>query len=321
MSVICGIYKIENLINGKSYIGQSVNIKSRWRQHKTTAFNSSSSSYNYPLYQAIRKYGLENFNFSIIEQCDISSLNERETYWIQKYNSFNNGYNQNEGGSNAGHFIKLSKEKVLEIIEVLKTSKENSETIGAQFGVSGRTIRSINTGEQSPQEGISYPIRDTLCSKNKYFCTLCDKEISNTSKYCSDCYKKIQSDLINCPSRDELLKDIYFNGFQNVAKEYNHSIKLIKTWCKNLGLPTTRKELNLIYEQENNLIKKPKKYFSVQQIDPRTNEIVNTFLSTGDAARALGKKKGSHISEACNGILKQAYGYKWRYILRQSPSG
>lgn len=58
-----GIYKIQNLINGKIYIGQSKNIEKRWLRHKTTAFNKNDHSYNLPLYRAIRKYGLENFSF------------------------------------------------------------------------------------------------------------------------------------------------------------------------------------------------------------------------------------------------------------------
>ena len=63
-----GIYKIENLVNGKCYIGQSKYIEKRWTDHKSNAFNSiQKDQYKYPLYRAIRKYGLENFSFEVIE--------------------------------------------------------------------------------------------------------------------------------------------------------------------------------------------------------------------------------------------------------------
>ena len=89
-----GIYKIENLINHKIYIGQSVNIEKRWQKHKSAVFNKNDKGYEYPLYRAIRKYGIDNFSFSIIEKCSDLELNDREVYWIDYYNSFFEGYNQ-----------------------------------------------------------------------------------------------------------------------------------------------------------------------------------------------------------------------------------
>lgn len=169
MEIICGIYKIENLINNKCYIGQSVNIKRRWKAHKEASKNIKNKTYDFPLYKAIRKYGLENFSFEILEICSENLLNEKEKYYVKYFDSYNNGYNQDEGGNSCSHYIKLSKEKVLEIINYLKVSKENSEVIGEKFGVSGRTIRAINSGEESPQNGISYPIREKLFLLDKTY--------------------------------------------------------------------------------------------------------------------------------------------------------
>lgn len=97
----CGIYKITNLIDEKVYIGQSINIPTRWAAHKSSAFRTNCKAYNSPLYRAIRKYGLDNFEFSIIEYCSPEQLNEREVYWIKVYDSFKNdekGYNLTPGG-------------------------------------------------------------------------------------------------------------------------------------------------------------------------------------------------------------------------------
>lgn len=47
----------------------------------------------------MNKYGISNFTFEIIEECDKQSLNEREIYWIEYYDSFHNGYNMTIGGT------------------------------------------------------------------------------------------------------------------------------------------------------------------------------------------------------------------------------
>ena len=86
------IYKITNKVNGKSYIGQTRNsVEFRWRQHKN-------NKNGYALHAAIRKYGAENFEVETLEKCDISRLDEREIYYIDKYDTFNNGYNLSKGG-------------------------------------------------------------------------------------------------------------------------------------------------------------------------------------------------------------------------------
>jgi len=89
----CGIYLITNLINGKQYVGQSIGIAHRWIEHKN-------SKENYPISKAIRKYGKDNFKFEIIENCLPKDLDEKEMYYIKKYNTIvPNGYNITYGGS------------------------------------------------------------------------------------------------------------------------------------------------------------------------------------------------------------------------------
>ena len=95
---MCGIYKIQNLINGKIYIGQSVDIDYRFRNHKSESFNPKSNAYDTAIHRAIRKYGVENFLFDIVEECCQDELREREIYWINYYGSFGNGYNLTTGG-------------------------------------------------------------------------------------------------------------------------------------------------------------------------------------------------------------------------------
>ena len=81
------IYVWFNTLNGKCYVGQTINEKDRYRKHIQDSFNRNSRGYNYHLHRAIRKYGLENFE-----------------YYINKYDSFKNGYNMTEGGDGVkGH--------------------------------------------------------------------------------------------------------------------------------------------------------------------------------------------------------------------------
>ena len=91
-----GIYKITNKTNNKCYIGQSVDIQARWNKHLSTY--SLNSAPNYELYRAMKKYGASQFIFEIIEECRQEELNEKEKYWIEYYDSFNNGYNMTIGG-------------------------------------------------------------------------------------------------------------------------------------------------------------------------------------------------------------------------------
>lgn len=98
------IYKIENKINKKIYIGQTINFKQRKNYHKEEAFREKSKAYNRPLYKDIREFGIENFEITIIDTADtLEELNEKEKFWINKFDCYqrnNKGYNQIKGGLN-----------------------------------------------------------------------------------------------------------------------------------------------------------------------------------------------------------------------------
>lgn len=95
-----GIYLITNKVNGKKYVGQSIDIEKRWKDHIRDSKKSE-----YTIHKAIRKYGVENFEFSVLEECSVDKLDEREIYWISELDTFNNGYNMTLGGE--GHILYL----------------------------------------------------------------------------------------------------------------------------------------------------------------------------------------------------------------------
>ena len=95
------IYSITNDINGMQYVGKTiVSLQERMRQHKSDAYSDihGAKTEKRPLYNAIRKYGFEHFHMDLIEECPIDVLSEREIYWINELNTYNNGYNATRGG-------------------------------------------------------------------------------------------------------------------------------------------------------------------------------------------------------------------------------
>lgn len=127
MKKVHGIYKITNKINGKSYIGQSVNIDKRIKAHLWAYNKEHLPTYNYHLYQAFRKYGIDNFEISILETIDTidkNLLNELEIKYIQLYDSYHSGYNMTIGGDGMDHIkhsgeynshVKLTQQDIIDI--------------------------------------------------------------------------------------------------------------------------------------------------------------------------------------------------------------
>ena len=133
------IYKITNTINGKSYIGQTIqNVKERFYQHCATKCSKAVS--NMAIHRAIKKYGKSNFTVEVIEEIDSANLNDRERYWIKYYNSYNNGYNSTKGGQDG---CKPFKDLDVEsIIKEYNTGK-SLRTLGTIFKVDKQTIKDL----------------------------------------------------------------------------------------------------------------------------------------------------------------------------------
>lgn len=95
----CGIYKITNIITKEVYIGQSLDCCDRWKQHCKNALGVGTSTGESKLYRSMKKEGLNNFTFEILEECDSKYLDEKEKYYIDLYDSYNFGLNGNRGNN------------------------------------------------------------------------------------------------------------------------------------------------------------------------------------------------------------------------------
>ncbi len=189
MSKICGIYKITSP-TGKIYIGQSVDIKSRWSKHKWSSLRCCSTI----LYRSIRKYGFDNHTFEIIKECKKSELNKLERTYIEKYNTFesNHGMNLTKGGDSN---VVLSKST---IEKIRRASKGNKNSLGMRHSDEAKEkLRIARTGVKKSEEtrrkiseghiGKKYPNRKRYSEEYKAECsrkrTGKKNKINGTSKY------------------------------------------------------------------------------------------------------------------------------------------
>jgi group I intron endonuclease len=131
----CEIYKITNLANGKIYVGQAVShilnhkryrpygYEGRFRCHISEAFSQKKNQSHY-LNNAIRKYGVNEFNVELIEYCEIEKADEREIYYIKTLNSlYPNGYNLKNGGNIFTHSEESKKRVSNGVINYFKDKK------------------------------------------------------------------------------------------------------------------------------------------------------------------------------------------------------
>ena len=301
-----GIYKYTNKITNEVYIGQARNLKSRYKQHERNYINNNkhNKEYNSLLHQKMREYGYDNFDYEIITECSIDDLNKLEIYYINYYDSiFPKGYNVAAGGSNGGHPNALNNiNEVYEIIDLLKSSTLSNTEIGEIYHISDQAVSDINCGRVWKQDGLKYPIRDKIHKKVLYYCKDCGIVLSGRTKT-GMCQKCIAKNITKKPSDQQLRQDITNANYTIISKKYGVSDKTIKKWCLSYGIEIKK-------QQKKDKVIKP--HYLVQQYS-LSNELINTFNSTREAARSLGKTH-QHIQEACQGKRKSAYGYFWKYL-------
>lgn len=296
-----GIYKITNLINNKIYIGQSTHIKTRWKSHQNDYNNSNSSGYNTMLYNAMRKYGIENFKFEILEECNLEELNNKECYWIKYYNTYIgfencNGYNMTLGGNYSSPHSLLTYNQVEEIKNLLMNSSISQTELGEQYGVSSMTISDINRGIIWVDDSLNYPLRKINIRKGRL------EKINITKEELYDLLIQNQG------------------NFSLTGRQLGVNRHTISRWCINFGIPSKSSDYKtptkIRKNKDNgNYTNKNK---PVCMLDKNTNQVIKRFDSLVEASYFLNKPAAaSHISSVCYGNAKTAYGYKWTWDIEE----
>lgn len=300
---ISGIYKIECLVNGKVYIGQSVDINRRLRTHKSMLKNNNHKN-NY-LQRSWNKHSEENFTFEIIENCK-ENICEREIYWIDFYNSLKDGYNLTAGGLGGqlgSTWTEERKEHIRNKLYGKKLSKETKTKI--KLSRIGKTL------------STETKLKISMSLKDKY--KNGEINMDNIKHYGKDNSKSVQVYQFDINTLKIINK---FNCILD-AEKYIGVIGIndcINKKQRSAGGFYWQRVDDTINDKYIGLKKRttPNKSISVYQIDVNSGNIINTFDSIADANVFIGKpRKSGDISATCSGKQKTSGGYIWRYANKE----
>lgn len=311
---LAGIYIIKNNVNGKCYVGQSVNLRSRIKDHIR---NAKKLTIDLPIYRAIKKHGFHNFTIDIIESFvrnpDMSNeeliriLDQKEMYYIEKYKAYTEGYNCTVGGDYGVLGLKMTEEQ-------RKKVSENTKKLIAR-GLFGKRVYLYNFIDK--YYIYAWTIKDAgnitklsngniskLCN-NKYIHPFCNNFIAAYTKEELEIKKsKIPEWLEEYDTNKKTLIKRYKNG-----KAYFGN----SNWIK--GMPGLNKGKKMSEEQKEKLRKTSTKYIVYQYT--LDGILVATYEGMNNAAKVVNTDYTS-IQRACNGKAKTCKGFIWKKELKQS---
>ena len=270
-----------NKVNNKKYVGQTNNFRLRMNGHRSNAFNPKSHSYNYPLSNAIRKYGWNNFDNRIVEEISDEEsyqyVDESEIFYIQYYNSLysQNGYNITSGGAGCPKEKLTFEQKVAlsrlftlnDVIDIqtrIIAGEKKKSIIESYPNLTDSMFDNINAGLNFRNDKLSYPLHDYK------------QDLS--TKFSLDEIHQIKKDIIEKLSYKEVslkwdisisMISLINNGKQWYEREYNYPLKYCNnsrnhsanTWVKDvqydlINSSLTMKEISKKYDKAYSTIKK-----------------------------------------------------------------
>lgn len=195
------IYSYESPI-GKYYIGQTKHEKTRKSAHKKNA----ERDFNTHFYRAIRKYGFDNFKYKVLEKVDVEKLDEREMYYIEKYNSFKEGYNSTLGGNGSkGTFGELNPfynkthtKETKKLISKLHKGKKLSEEHKLKIAESTKKALA-NLSEEKKAKMTAHSGNN----KKSVYC-ISDNKIFLSLAEASEYYNSTRSDIRSCCNKKRI---------------------------------------------------------------------------------------------------------------------
>ena len=279
------IYKITNKYNNKSYIGQtkrSLNV--RIKEHYRDAYRPKSGMYSSLFHKAIRKYGSEAFESSVLEFCNDEELNDREQYWIKYYNTFPNGYNMNYGGDFIGsHHLNYE-----EIYQAKILYHMNALELANYFHCSTATIQNA--------------LKSQGLSKQKIAQISASKRNQAVYGYNPD-IKQIQY----FPSKAEAARITQVNR-ANINKALKGEIEAAGGYLWAIDQQSLEKKIKKLTK-----IRPLTHQIKIDQYS-LDGKYIATYNSQKEALEAVGRTSNSGgISNNLHGRAKSAYGFIWKY--------
>lgn len=258
------IYKIVNLVNGKIYIGQTVNTFNQRYGGKGVGVERITDSYsnNSHLLNAIEKYGTMNFKVEILEQCTtLEELNEREDYYVEYYDSNNEskGYNKIGGGNNSYWNWKKVLGAYIENKEDLEQQASNIIKLSKKLGVNYKDI--VNDIHKKPIFKVSKRTGKITMYKNILSCCYRgdDNSTINFKKRTTGLYPIIQVLTICKQSAKDTLYSSLLKNKQHATYEFH--------FCEDEQLMISYKaQLELEKDKKLEKINKSKESKKVQKV-------------------------------------------------------
>lgn len=292
-----GIYKITNKLNGKCYIGQSTNIKKRWENHRSMNGNE-----DYPLYRAFRKYGVNNFKFEVLEECNKEELEHMEYFYILLFESDKNGYNQTLSTRNP-----LLDKNIME--KAIKNMTKNHQTKEHRLKQS-KITKELWRNEKYREKVLK------ACSTPE-----AKKAMSDASKrYWKEHGEELKLKIKEALNSEEIreyrskLQKERFKDEQYKAENKKHLQKANQIYREKMK---NDKEFRKSYIEKTRKASEPKMK-KISMFNKRTNEHLKTFNSLAEATRwiqdntSFPKADYSTIRKAGKSDTRSAYGYKWK---------
>lgn len=303
-----GIYGIHNIITGKWYVGQAINIRARWNMHRSLLARNEKE--NIHLLRAWNKYGASAFEWVVLEKCAVELLDEREIFWIAQKDSFRNGYNRTIGGGGNRGF---------------KMSEEQKRKIGT---------KTAEKWADPNHRKIRLAAMRTVMDSETY-----RKKISDAGKrnWSNPSFKEMSLHRMHEGAMTPVARKKRSESAKIALANPDTKAKLSVASKRNWKNPKYREKLSVLrsiyineeYRQKHSEISKRqweneeyrnkvRKQTSAGQ-RARAPEVLQIetgviFTCASDAAEKLGIKP-SHISSVCCGKRVTSGGYHWRYAV------
>ena len=323
-----GIYLIKNEINQHMYVGQAKDINARWIHHRSDLKNGRHS--NNHLQSAWNLYGGDNFTFSILEECKVEELDEREQFWINKLDTYNNGYNQDLGGGGIRGYKhtpeEIEKMRRVQNPKIVLQFDLNFNFIAEWIGGASHIKRVLGYTKECILLRCEHTIKGKMTPYKNSYWIFKDEYISsdfNWDSYLSNF--RIDQDKVICQYDFKLNLVKKWNSHHDLIQN-GYNLKQIIGICNHTCASKTYKNSIWAYDGydfsdgyfalENGEYKKGlHNKRKVAMLDLKDGEIIKCFDSISDACVYINKPV-KFRSNICQSITTghRAGGYYWKYM-------